>query len=927
MITRAGVVAICVVWLTLPCRADDRELPDDAPADFVVPEDARHGSIVGRLTATPDAAAGDFAILDGNEHGAFAIDGRGELRVDAPAALDYEARRQFALTVRYRLQRPDDAAWSSFVADLLESGVDPTTASGLLTRYETRRIRIDVADVDEPPVVRPQSLTIVVDGEPVRVTAEAGDADEELQFEILSGVPEGVLTIDASSGLLRVTMPEALPVGSSVFPLTVRVTDRAGHSDVTTANVTIVRRAPAASPDGPATVVDPAVSLAADEPIVVPMSEETAAAQVLAQNSGSEEVPIESTSPPIVRSTAGGLLRSSVGSSLNWPMLLIATAAGLIGGAIVWRLRQQARGARLEELEHLSDAPTEGAVAQRAINAAEVWADAARPIRISATEESWASTAADVQVPADLWTRVESTISDGAGPAGWTDPTLVAEPIPDEPTGTDAPGAEVPTSEDVAAVAQGDHAFGRADSLDVVGYGEPAWVQPESAIAEAGETISAAGPDDVGHEHPGEAAPQWAETWHESTTGAVDAVEAAADVQPMDGDDPAEVQPEVQPDVVEPINAILDEAGAVEAAAHIEELLHVTVHVTPDSVPVPAAPEHDPAASAVIVPAAEVSTNPESSDESPHATAGQEPASDDPRVSELRQRLSSLFGIPVGDLAAHETPAGHEPPTIESPPAGAPTVQEAESVAAEDATLARLAELRSIVARATAPAGGDTPAAPIDLPAASRSEAVQAATSAPGASDVTTNPSSAAPPGTPPVSAAAVMAAGRSSAGLNKTAMRLELSSLREVANRHARAAVAQHASRQQAQRQWIAAMAAMIVLCLLGTWMLNGGFSGVLRNAGWGLIAAGAGALVICVRAYWKLRAEGDDDFEFDAPQMVPMEREPVTRIVEDTRSAPDAEQTPAGRPLLHDELIELTQHFARSQAVEEDSVVEAGR
>jgi hypothetical protein len=289
-----------------------------------------------------------------------------------------------------------------------------------------------------------------------------------------------------------------------------------------------------------------------------------------------------------------------------------------------------------------------------------------------------------------------------------------------------------------------------------------------------------------------------------------------------------------------------------------------------------------------------------------------------------------LFGIPVSDLAAQETPVGHDTATIESRPTRAPAVQEPESTAAEDATLARLAELRSIVARATAPAGQETAAAPTDLPAASRSEAaVQPAALAPGASDVMANATTFAPPSAPPVSAAAVMAAGRSSAGLNKTAMRLELSSLREVANRHARAAVAQHASRQQAQRQWIAAMAAMIVLCLLGTWMLNGGFAGALRNAGWGLIAAGAGALVICVRAYWKLRAEGDDDFEFDAApqQMAATEREPVTRIVEDTRSTADAEQSPAGRPLLHDELIELTQHFARRQAEEEESVVEAGR
>jgi hypothetical protein len=864
------------------------------------------------------------------------------LRVDAAGALDYEARPQFELTIRYRLQRADDAAWSSFVADLLESGVDPTTASGLFMRHETCRIRIDVADVDEPPVLRPQSLTIVVDGdqpagEPARVAAEAGDAGDELKFEILSGVPDGVLAIDASSGLLSVTLPEALPVGSSVFPLTIRVTDAAGQSDVTTANVTVVRRAPGtlaaskhADPDGPALLVDPAAAPAADEPIVVPICEETAAVPAVVQNPDSEQAPVvESESPLVVRSTAGGLLRSGLGSRMNWPMLLIAMAAGLIGGAIVWRLRQQARGARLDELEHVSNATTEGAAAQRAINAADVWAEA-RPIRISATEESWGtSTPADVEVPADLWKRVAAPVSGGAAPPEWADaPTHAAEPIsvPCEPNGADAPGAEV----HIVAGAGEDTSSSHGDAPDAAEYGAPAW-QPEPAAADL-QVISEAAPADAGEESVageriGEVTTQWAQAWDDSTATPADAMAMAAELQPTDGDDPA-AQPEVSPDVVESVNAILDEAGAVEAAARVEDLPPVTTDATPDSVPVAAALEHDLAASAAMgadAPEADGSAKQEPSEENAHATAGEEPATDDPRVSELRQRLSSLFGIPVSDRAAHETPAGHEPATIESPPPGASTIHEPEPLPAEDATLARLAELRSIVARATTPAGAETPPALTDRPAASRSEAApQAATLTPGGGDVTAS----APAGAPSVSAAAAMAAGRSSAGLDKTAMRLELSSLREVANRHARAAVAQHASRQQAQRQWIAAMAAMIVLCLLGTWMLNGGFAGVLRNAGWGLIAAGAGALVICVRAYWKLRAEGDDDFEFDAAQqMDATEREPVTRIVEDTRSGSDAAQPPAGYPLLHDELIELTQHFARSHAVEEESVVEAGR
>jgi hypothetical protein len=89
--------------------------------------------------------------------------------------------------------------------------------------------------------------------------------------------------------------------------------------------------------------------------------------------------------------------------------------------------------------------------------------------------------------------------------------------------------------------------------------------------------------------------------------------------------------------------------------------------------------------------------------------------------------------------------------------------------------------------------------------------------------------------------------------------MRRELSSLREVAIRHARARMEQEAPRQQMRRTWYVSACAMVVLNCAAMAVMATGPTGLLKLIGWTLMLAGACALAVCLHSFQQMDADDD--------------------------------------------------------------------
>jgi hypothetical protein len=76
-------------------------VPTADAANFSLPENSPNGTAVGTVSGNdPDAGGLSFAILDGNQDGAFLIDATtGEITVADSSALDFETSPSFVLTV------------------------------------------------------------------------------------------------------------------------------------------------------------------------------------------------------------------------------------------------------------------------------------------------------------------------------------------------------------------------------------------------------------------------------------------------------------------------------------------------------------------------------------------------------------------------------------------------------------------------------------------------------------------------------------------------------------------------------------------------------------------------------------------------------------------------------------------------------------
>lgn len=208
---------------------------NDAPVvqsrAFLIPENGPQNAFIGFVTAT-DGDAGQtltYAITAGNTNNAFSINpATGELRINNPAAMDFETNPFFNLTVT-----------------ATDNGNPAASGSGTIT--------VNLQNVNDPPTILPQTFSVaensaagVVVGNVVAIEADAG---QSVTYAITAGNTLNAFSINAQTGQLTVNNPLALNFETTPqFQLTVRATDNGQpaqqRSATITVNLTNVNEAP-----------------------------------------------------------------------------------------------------------------------------------------------------------------------------------------------------------------------------------------------------------------------------------------------------------------------------------------------------------------------------------------------------------------------------------------------------------------------------------------------------------------------------------------------------------------------------------------------------------------------------------------------------------------------------------------------------------
>jgi hypothetical protein len=229
---------------------------------------------------------------------------------------------------------------------------------------------------------------------------------------------------------------------------------------------------------------------------------------------------------------------------------------------------------------------------------------------------------------------------------------------------------------------------------------------------------------------------------------------------------------------------------------------------------------------------------------------------DDPKLQELRRQLSDLFGVPserrtartvdlreIAESQPVEMAGEEEPEPVAPPQPAAPAPVEAPVAAAADpsdpvSTWMAYLQQRSQEQPNTAPRAASVTPAPAPAPVVPPPPPPRPVAPAPVASV----PQPAAP----------------TAVRVNKSAVREEITMLRNVANLHSRNILARRASHQRARYAWVLWGTALVVLCFGGLTVLKQG-PGPLRMFGWMMFAGAAAALGGCVHAFRNLTNRGD--------------------------------------------------------------------
>jgi len=195
-------------------------LNDNSPvaseASFTVDENSANGTVVGTATATDDdgtLSTLTFSIIEGNTDNAFAIDAAtGVITVNSSAALDFEVRQAFALTIAVS---------------------DGANTSQAITNVNLNNLN------DNTPVVTSVTFELEenmpVDYVVGRVDAVDADGSlNPLEFSITAGNTGDIFTINPVTGGIWVGNSAALDFETvTSFTLTVQATDGTHVGDAT----------------------------------------------------------------------------------------------------------------------------------------------------------------------------------------------------------------------------------------------------------------------------------------------------------------------------------------------------------------------------------------------------------------------------------------------------------------------------------------------------------------------------------------------------------------------------------------------------------------------------------------------------------------------------------------------------------------------
>jgi hypothetical protein len=155
-----------------------------------------------------------FFIESGNANGAFAIDGTGQIKVNNPAALDFETTQLFSLNVK-------------------------VTDSGVPHLSDTAVVTVALTNVNEAPVVENQSFVarLPLDkGETVGVVSFSDDAGDTHVFTITGGNTGNAFAL-SNDGVLTVAANSGVPQG--IYALNVSVVDGGLLSDTAVITVNV----------------------------------------------------------------------------------------------------------------------------------------------------------------------------------------------------------------------------------------------------------------------------------------------------------------------------------------------------------------------------------------------------------------------------------------------------------------------------------------------------------------------------------------------------------------------------------------------------------------------------------------------------------------------------------------------------------------
>ena len=158
---------------------------------FTVPENAPAPRTIGIITAVanPDGDPLVYTILNGNLNQAFAVGSNGVLTLSDGSLLDHERYPAFDLLLRVDNTRHPEAQTNLYV-------------------------RVDVADVNEPPVLAQSEFLIdLVENPPAGAwvgAVRAEDTEGPVTYAVASGNEAGGLVLDPDSGQLRVADPAVL---------------------------------------------------------------------------------------------------------------------------------------------------------------------------------------------------------------------------------------------------------------------------------------------------------------------------------------------------------------------------------------------------------------------------------------------------------------------------------------------------------------------------------------------------------------------------------------------------------------------------------------------------------------------------------------------------------------------------------------------